>query len=1003
MSEKHKFMTKTGIKRVVVAVALIAIVLTVSIFTSVKLDNQMHDVCWNTLRDSAVTTDDAIYNLLQNYNGAMDNLVRGTLLQYDLHSNEVAVAVQNMKLGALGSPVRIYLNDGYAVTEQGVVQNISEFVKYEDIVYDRPYISTVHPNIYNNDEMVLEQYIPVKDKDDVIAMLCAVLDVKKLGELIKCNSYNGRCYLMLVDRRDGSIFIDTDKFEVGNIYNDRQTKPGYDYVEFRNDILTSKDVRCAIVNSEYEKAKYLYGIPSKMEYWTTIVAVDEEVAFEGLYMMETAIWIIIAAEIICFAIYFIWVLKDLQKQYNEQERVREEELRNSFEQDSALYQRAILNSAYSYFRVNLTKNTVIPPVMERENGSLVDYTEKMEDLYPLYSDMMDRSADKYVDPEYNQSYKHELSREYLIEQYQKGNMMPEYICRIFSTKIGWHFRKYVSYLSKDEKSGDIHSMLVAYDISEEMRHKYEEKELQNIIEAVSADYECLMHIDYEEEAVEFYRLTGVFEKLHSVWNTGMTNKERLEKFGKEFVADIDMKAFFEKNSEEIILKETKNGLVYQVNFRLSIDGEECWYQVKYIHHSDHKNHKCVIAAYRSIDNEVRAQSKHQKELEAALQKARDASEAKTKFLFNMSHDIRTPMNAVMGFADLAEKNLGNEKKISDYLTKLKSSGKQLLNIINDILELSRIESGQIKICPAPYDMRVASKGLNDVFETFFREKQLDFEFEVNARDYYVYADYSRINRIIFNVLSNAVKYTPPGGKIRYCIDQLEDSEDGRAVFRWTISDNGIGMSAEYLDKIFDRFSREKSVTESGIEGTGLGMSMVKEFVDMMDGTINIQSEKNKGTRVIFTLPFKRCSEDVIRKLSLPEVNEQISLKGKRILVVEDLELNREIAVEMLQDEGIIADSAENGQIAYEKVKNSKPGTYDLIFMDVQMPVMDGYESTRAIRAIPDSRLSRIPIVAMTANAFEEDRQEAIAAGMDEHLAKPVTPEKIREIIRRYVR
>ena len=390
-------------------------------------------------------------------------------------------------------------------------------------------------------------------------------------------------------------------------------------------------------------------------------------------------------------------------------------------------------------------------------------------------------------------------------------------------------------------------------------------------------------------------------------------------------------------------------------------------------------------------------------LEEARAKAEVASEAKTTFLFNMSHDIRTPMNAMKGYTDMAKRHIDDKAKVLDCLSKIEIAENHLLKLINEVLDMSRIEAGKVTLGRDPVDLLERFNDIMTIATAEANSKAISLEGKIlNISDRFVFTDEARMNQIILNVIGNAIKYTDKDGKVIFTIEQLGKS-DRFGTYRFVVEDTGIGMSAEYLNHVFEEFSREQNTTHSKIEGTGLGMSMVKEFVDMMDGTINIQSEKNKGTRVIFTLPFKRCSEDVIRKLSLPEVNDQISLKGKRILVVEDLELNREIAVEMLQDEGIIADSAENGQIAYEKVKNSKPGTYDLIFMDVQMPVMDGYESTRAIRAIPDSRLSRIPIVAMTANAFEEDRQEAIAAGMDEHLAKPVTPEKIREIIRRYVR
>ena len=384
-------------------------------------------------------------------------------------------------------------------------------------------------------------------------------------------------------------------------------------------------------------------------------------------------------------------------------------------------------------------------------------------------------------------------------------------------------------------------------------------------------------------------------------------------------------------------------------------------------------------------------------LEIALKKAEDASLAKTQFLHNMSHDIRTPMNAILGYSKLMEDELkGNESsKVSEYLKKLQKSGSVLLSIINNILDMARIESGRMEVDENYANIEDVRQRLFEMFEDEAKKKNIHLEYNINVVHTHVMTDVTKVEEIFVNILSNALKYTPSNGQIKLSVDELECDEPGYMVVRTDITDTGIGMSQEYLDKIFESFSRERTTTTSKISGTGLGMAIVKKYVDLLGGTIDVKSELGKGSTFIVTLKYKIADKRYY--LSAKDENvtvDNTSLKGKHILLAEDNDLNAEIAITILERAGLKVDRVENGVECVNRIVGKPAGTYDLILMDIQMPKMDGYKATKEIRSLQDKAKASIPIVAMTANAFEEDKKKAFDAGMDGHIAKPINIEDL---------
>ncbi len=366
--------------------------------------------------------------------------------------------------------------------------------------------------------------------------------------------------------------------------------------------------------------------------------------------------------------------------------------------------------------------------------------------------------------------------------------------------------------------------------------------------------------------------------------------------------------------------------------------------------------------------------------------------AKSQFLFNMSHDIRTPMNAIIGYTNLALKEPASQQ-LREYLEKIDLSSHHLLALINDILEMSRIESGRLELEYTPTDLCAMFDGIRDLFSEQMKQKQMNFSVHTSqVHNRYVWCDRKNLNRVLLNILSNAYKFTEAGGTITAVLWEIGTGENGYGSYEMRIQDNGIGMSQKFVEKIWDAFERERTSTDSGIEGTGLGLSITKSIIDLMGGTIEVLTAPGSGTEMIIRLKFRLAEEkDVEREKPEEEekTEEAVDFTGKRLLLVEDNEINKEIANMILEQLGFEVETAENGQIAVEKVSASRPGYYDLILMDIQMPIMDGYAATRAIRRLDDEQLAGIPIVAMTANAFAEDIRASEEAGMNGHIAKPI--------------
>ncbi|MCM1123075.1 MAG: response regulator [Eubacterium sp.] len=667
------------------------------------------------------------------------------------------------------------------------------------------------------------------------------------------------------------------------------------------------------------------------------------------------------------------------------------------------------------------------------------------------------------------------------------------------------------------------------------REKKNARHQMELIQALARDYSLVCFFDLDAGTGSALRSDDSDGSLFGdVFSGDILFRQSMESYAKDFVYEEDREAFLLSCTQEKIKKELEDKKTYYIKYRIVHGDVVEYYEMKVVRVGIWDGDYGVAIGFHSVDEEVRSEMKQREMLQTALSQANRASQAKSVFLSNMSHDIRTPMNAIVGFTSLAITHIDRQEQVKEYLEKIMTSGNHLLNLINDVLDMSRIESGKIHLEEKPYSLPDIVHGLCNILQADIHAKQLELYIDtMDVLNEEIYCDQLRLNQVLLNLVSNSVKYTEPGGSINIRLTEENNTNDGYAKYIFSVRDTGIGMSKEFLERVFEPFEREENSTISGIQGTGLGMAITKNIVDLMGGDIEVHSEQGKGTEFKVSFVFRihpatgkeydipelkdcralvvdsdinscesvahmlnqvgmraewaeseeealQCTrkandakdsyrvyvvgwlpeeiegieiagrlcqeadenalililtscdwrdiEDEARKagvkafcskpLFLSELrkclydalhgNETVTRKGEEdsgklrgghILLAEDVELNQEIAVEILGDAGFTTEVADNGQIAVEMLKQSEPGYYQLVLMDIQMPVMNGYEATRAIRALENKELASIPILAMSANAFEEDKQEALKSGMNGHIAKPIDIDSMFETLR----
>ena len=673
------------------------------------------------------------------------------------------------------------------------------------------------------------------------------------------------------------------------------------------------------------------------------------------------------------------------------------ELQNYADQLSN-YKRAVLSDALISLEANLSTDSLYYGVWKNDAGDEVPLREIVGlDTPCSYDEYIKIWNKRFVKRDANAQFYGSTDREHLLEVFADGQseITFDYEAKTISGKSTWLRR---SICMACNGSGDVIAYTSVKDISALVAQTKREEEF---VRALATEYDSIAVVDFnadkkDDKVVLHSRIS---DDIAALIDRETAEEEHFTKkldLMLRFVHPEDREQFRANTRREKIFESFAEDQTHILDFRI-IDPQSSYlyYQMRFVPlEDDNGNPTGTIVCLRNIDSEIRREFGIRQELEDAMIAAEAANRAKSTFLFNMSHDIRTPMNAILGFTDIAEKHIDDTERVKESLAKVKMSGGHLLALINDVLDMSRVESGQVKIEEEALCLDTAKDNLYSILNGSAEAKNITLtsRFAASVTHHWIYADRLRMMRVLTNIISNSVKYTNPGGKIDLLLEELPCGKEGYARYRYTVSDTGIGMSKEYLEHVFEPFTRAESATKSGVIGTGLGMAITKSLTELMGGTISIESEPGVGTTV--RLEFEnRIAEPVDPVSEIPE-DISLNLEGKKILLVEDNELNREIATEILEEEGIVIDTAEDGDIAVEKMRAASEGQYDLILMDIQMPRMNGYDATRAIRSLPNPYASTIPILAMTANAFDEDKQNAFASGMNGHIAKPIDVPKL---------
>ncbi len=544
----------------------------------------------------------------------------------------------------------------------------------------------------------------------------------------------------------------------------------------------------------------------------------------------------------------------------------------------------------------------------------------------------------------------------------------------------------------------LQNQIDAYDKKLESMNQEQIRRLE-LIDGLSIDYESIFFLDFIEGTFQPYQVS---DRIHKNFHDGVYDlrvfTDFLSDYAREWVYPEDRKLFLGAVDFDYIKEQLAGNKVYHVNYRVVNDKKIVHLQLCVVNVGNAGNGSQVVVGCRDIDDAVRHEAAQNRLLEEAMNHAKQSSKAKDVLLANMSHDIRTPMNAIMGFTTLAKSHIGDEAEVlRGYLEKIESSGQDLLHLLDDMLELSRLRTSQSNFPETECNLHDILQDLQANILPRAEAKGIEFRLSTDGIAHpEIRSNKERLMQIFLRITGNAVNYTERGGKIHFSVVEQRASRHF-VIFQFVIEDTGIGISESFLEHIFEPFERERNSTLSGVKGTGLGLPIVKNIVELMGGTIEVSSISGKGSRFIVTLNLRRQNKDG-ESDPVPVTRRAVRPKHGKILVVEDNKVNLEIIIVLLTDAGYLIDTAENGSVAVEMIKNSRPGEYFLVLMDIQMPVMDGHTATRNIRKLEDEALANIPVVALSANNFEEDRKKSLASGMNAHLGKPVNRQELLELI-----
>ena len=548
--------------------------------------------------------------------------------------------------------------------------------------------------------------------------------------------------------------------------------------------------------------------------------------------------------------------------------------------------------------------------------------------------------------------------------------------------------------------GNIYYVFITDVTDRAAKREKEQLERLKIIEGLSLDYDSILYIDLDADSAMPFRISKRLSKQFDGVMQAKSYKWVTDDFVRSWVHSDDQDHIREVLSPEYIRNALRDDRTFYVNFRCVFENTVQYMQLRIVDVKNSGHVSQVVLGSRNIEEELKQEMQQKTLLENALADSKLANVAKDTFLSNMSHDMRTPLNALFGYLELAKKNIDNREALERNLDNVQRAGKQLLDLVDQVLEISYLESKDFHFHEEPCSLKDLIYEVYDELLPHATKKRIDFKTDgLNADALDVYADREQIKQVFTNIAGNAIRYTGAGGKVDIVVEEMPSASSEFVALKFVVKDTGIGIAPESLEKIFKPFERENNSTQSGVFGSGLGLTIAKQIVDSMGGAITAESEVGVGSTFTVLLSFRRAE----KKMDVEDTDDvEAFVKGKKILVVEDNEINLEIETELLEDLGLIIEPAENGQIAVDKMKAAKPDEYLFVLMDIQMPVMDGWQATAAIRALDDPAIANIPIIALSANAFESDKRQSAKSGMNAHLNKPIDIPALLEAIQKTV-
>ncbi len=672
------------------------------------------------------------------------------------------------------------------------------------------------------------------------------------------------------------------------------------------------------------------------------------------------------------------------------------------------YKNAVLADALIVFEANLTKNLILEGVWKGRDGKPVPIETLLGLSLPCsYDDYIRCWVGRYVEEGSRKLFLKNTARDYLNSAFSQGKSEISFDYNATSLDGEKMFARRSIYLAQDKKTKDVIAYSNVKDITEQRRSEGQRQQYERmLLTTASGIYKGVRQIDLSDFSTIYlsFENNRIRTMDKGEWHTWLKGQIH-------YVHPDDTEKLLACLDGEQLLRFPAGGTL-RCDFRSSVKNENGFYRVFSVTAFKSEMggkmyiHLVTMEHTETVENEMRQKAL----IEDALLRAENASKAKTDFLSNMSHDIRTPMNAIIGFTALASAHTGEPELVQNYLKKISSSSNHLLSLINDVLDMSRIESGRVHLKETGCSLEEVLQELANMLAPGMNSKHQNFSLDTTELMHGdVICDKLRLNQILMNILGNAMKFTEPDGSISVRVTEKPDDREGWAVYEFHVKDTGIGISEEFQKRIFEPFEREQSSTVSGIQGTGLGMTITKNLVELMGGSIAVASKKGEGTEFTMRIPMKKDSQktrdDAAGKREKPPVlarengaERRTAIKGQRILLVEDNDLNREIARELLGSAGLQVEEATDGKEAVEVLLEKGAGYYSLVLMDIQMPVMDGYEATRQIRTFENRKLAEIPIIAMTANVFEEDQKRVIEMEMDAYIPKPIDVEKMLDVL-----